>query len=117
MSEKPPPPLEWHPAYRDKTWLLDWLNGTGRFAHLHTIRVPITPQIRIEVRDPDPFTIEEIRFHTLVRKRAFGQAPYVGRPFIYVWRVGVDELGRSIASDSRIVYLDDSARRLGGLSA
>lgn len=25
-----PPPLEWHPAYRDKTWLLDWLEGRSK---------------------------------------------------------------------------------------
>jgi hypothetical protein len=38
---KPPAPLEWHPAYRDRTWLLDWVEGRtdhGYYLNWSTVR-------------------------------------------------------------------------------
>ena len=38
------------------------------------------------------------------RRRCGGPAPYTGDPFEYAWDAMVDDLGRAIASDSRIEY-------------
>lgn len=103
----PPPPLEWHPYYRSMTWLLDWLEGRGPYAHLADLLVPKLPRLRFSDLDPDqvvPTTAppEPIR---LTRRTARGPAPYVGRPFRYVWPAAVDQYGRCIAGESRMVYL------------
>lgn len=101
-----PSPLDWHPAYRDKTWLLDWLERRGPYADLDVIRLPVLPSMRrlFTVQEfPDP-SHDVSRSMTMTRRKCWGPAPYVGRPFVYVWMAGVDDLGRCIASDSRIVY-------------
>jgi hypothetical protein len=98
-----PPPLEWHPYYRDQTWLLDWLDRRGRYADHEDLRLPVRlprPSLIERVDDIGP----QLRTITMVRRRAVGAAPYVGRPFHYEWYVGVDDLGRCIAGESRIVY-------------
>jgi hypothetical protein len=43
------------------------------------------------------------RAHLTMRK-CWGPAPYVGRPFAYVWKVAVDDNGRAIAGEARIEY-------------
>jgi hypothetical protein len=111
MTERPPPPLEWHPWYRDRTWLLDWLNGTGRWANDLTLRVPVLPSMRSLWRaalagEPEPDPVPMPTTLTLTRYKAVGLAPYVGRPFVYRWYVARDELGREIAGESRIVYTE-----------
>lgn len=102
-DETVPPPLEWHPAYRDKTWLLDWLNGSGP----DVIRIPRPAKpawASPSVEDGPMSTEPTIAPHILTRRMASGPAPYVGPPFIYAWTVGTDELGRHIASESERVY-------------
>lgn len=69
---------------------------------------PILTPMRWEPFDPDaPIVAEEIRAHTLTKHKAYATAPYVGRPFIYRWNVAIDELGRMIAGEARIHYIDD----------
>ena len=103
----PPAPLEWHPAYRDQTWLLDWLEGRGGWP-AHHIRLPIVPPLRFHAYDPDaPITVEPVRDRILTKQRAWGAAPYVGRPFAYWWYFATDELGRSIAGDTRMRYASE----------
>ncbi|HET6291005.1 MAG TPA: hypothetical protein VFG15_30210 [Amycolatopsis sp.] len=48
--------------------------------------------------------------YLLVKRKAFGMAPYVGRRFVYVWYFATDELGRAIASDARIAHTDGAHR-------
>lgn len=91
------PPLEWHPWYRNKTSLLDWLNHRGRYADTNPLRIPVP----VFALDGDDLEVHEI---ALTRHRAAGRAPYVGCPFHYTWTVGVDSLGRQIASDSTRHY-------------
>jgi len=98
VSDVPPSPLEWDPAYdSQRPWLLDWLNSRGPYAGRDTLlapRPPLRPPFRVGPL-PDLFR--------LTRQRAAGRAPYVGDPFHYEWWVARDELGRSIAGDTRIV--------------
>lgn len=109
VMTEPPPPLEWHPAYRGKTWLLDWLEQTGPYADLYTIKLPVMRPLKFTTAvEPEPDTIVD-HVITMTRHKATGLAPYVGRPFVYLWYVGVDNLGRAIASDSHIAYLDGQA--------
>lgn len=105
---EPPMPLEWHPWYRDKTWLLDWLNGATGYPASH-VKIPVVPPLRVaySVNPEDSATLNTV---TLTKHRAQGWAPYVGRPFVYAWTVAVDELGRGIANDSERVYVEDFIR-------
>lgn len=98
-------PLYWHPFYREKTFLLDWLNSPSRESRL----VPVIPPLRYpdfkkreEEYPPKPIRREYL---TLTKQVALGRAPYVGEPFAYRWYVATDNLGRSIASEAAIVYL------------
>jgi hypothetical protein len=101
----PPAPLEWHPAYRDQTWLLDWLEGR-REGRTDIIKFPILPPMRIRDYDRAPDPVETPPTRTLTKRKAYGHAPYVGRPFVYRWWCAVDELGRGIAGESRIAHVE-----------
>lgn len=46
--------------------------------------------------------LEPTRMLTLVRKRAFGPAPWTGEPALYVWFTATDALGRHIAGESHL---------------
>jgi hypothetical protein len=100
----PPRPLYWHPWYRDRTELLDWLNSSDYSPRI--IPIPTAPRavfwdIAEETYPTRPPSWTQLR---LTKQRAFGLAPYVGEPFGYAWYVASDELGRSIAGEARIVY-------------
>ena len=47
----------------------------------------------------------EFRQVVLYRQRVRGPAPFTGRPFMYEWDALVDDAGRAIAGEARIVYL------------
>ena len=99
-----PMPMECHPAYADKPWVMDWLNGDGRYADRHVIQMPVSKPIQaatIEER-PDSFAFN---VRTLTKQKAWAVAPYTGKPFVYMWYFATDELGRSIAGKSWIQYL------------
>lgn len=97
----PPDALDWHPWYRDKTWLLDWLESED----FTDLAVRARPVMRFRHFDPDVPITAAPKGESLLRKRiAIGPAPYVGRPFLYEWYTATDQYGRSIAGESRIVY-------------
>lgn len=99
-----PAPLEWHPAYRDRTWLIDWLERRGEYADRQHMRILFTRPLRVcdlELTEPEEL---EATVMVLTRRRCFGLAPWVGDPFHYEWWVGEDNVGRCIAGDARIVY-------------
>lgn len=111
-SAECPPPLTWHPYYRAKTFLLDWLNGVGDLTHCEqVIRFPKPRRIAM-LRSDEEFAISEASFDviTMTKQRAWGPAPWTGEPFHYEWFIGTDELGRQIAGESRIVY-EEGLRR------
>lgn len=101
----PPPPLDCHPAYADKPWVRDWVSGKQPQYNTYQLHVPIRQSPRLEYVEADPSRPEVINRLTMQRHKAFGAAPYVGDPFVYVWWVGVDNLGRHVCSDSAIHYL------------
>jgi hypothetical protein len=105
MDNHVAPPLEWHPYYRHLTHLLDWLNEDGSFAKHDSIHVPHLRFHRIQTNkdDNDNSIIETL---TLTRRKAAGLAPYVGKPFIYEWNIGIDRYGRQIAGESHIKYIE-----------
>lgn len=100
----PPIPLEWHPFYGEHAGLLDWLNQPGGS---HAVMVARTEPMRITAIDLDPMAADPEPW-MLSKRKAFGLAPYVGRPFVYAWQFATDQLGRAIAGESRIVYRDES---------
>lgn len=107
-----PPPLTWHPYYRGKTHLLDWLNGVGPLAEAGwSIRLPKPRRVTMASAD-DLYPSAELSFDviTMTKQRAWGPAPWTGEPFHYEWYVGTDELGRQIAGDSSIIY-EEGVRR------
>jgi hypothetical protein len=96
-----PLPFEWHPRYAAHVdALLKWLMDEN--ASL-CYRVPRSMRM-VASFDPEP--VETSRsFDMLTRMRCVGLAPYVGEPFVYRWNVGIDDLGRAVATDSWIHYL------------
>lgn len=101
-----PMPLEFHPAYRGQTWLLDWLNRTGAYADRQHIVVmkPQRPATFMAADEVSPTTAAVPERITLTRRTCAGGAPYVGRPFCYRWDAGVDDFGRCVAGEARIQY-------------
>ena len=101
-EKKPPVPLEWHPAYRGYTELLEWLNKPDG---PHTLKVPRIKPVAATMNPVALYPVEPSPEPWLLTKRkATGPAPYVGRPFAYWWRFATDQLGRAIAGESFIVY-------------
>ena len=95
-----PPPLEWHPWYRGKSFLIDWLNNTEP-----QVVIPVLRSIKaVFDEDPAPTAVPSFSTLTLTKQRAWGPAPWTGRPFHYEWNFATDALGRSIAGESRIVH-------------
>lgn len=101
----PPSPLEWHPAYRDQTWLLDWLEGRSKHHQQDRIELPVIHRLVLG-DDGLMSAATELRTITLTRQQACGLAPYVGRPFRYMWHFATDHLGRAIAGESWAQHLD-----------
>lgn len=102
-----PSPGEWHPAYAGLPILFGWLNGVGEYADRGTLRIPT----RLGV-GPSSMTADETypteplpQPMILTRRRCAGPAPYVGRPFCYMWWVATDDWGRAIAGDAHMRYL------------
>lgn len=99
-------PLYWHPFYRDRTGLIDWLNSSDP----NPFHIAIPRRLRLaDFREDDvlldaPRDVSLERF-ILTKNIAAGPAPYVGEPFTYRWNVATDQLGRSIAGEARIHYL------------
>jgi hypothetical protein len=101
VTATPPEALDWHPWYRDKTWLLEWLESTD----FDRLLVPVSRRARYREFNADGPITPVSRNHVELTKRvAFGPAPYVGEPFRYVWHAATDQYGRSIAGPSRVVY-------------
>lgn len=98
-----PPPLSWHPYYRGKTWLIDWLNGKSDIPEWD-IRIPIIERRSVFAESDIHLARPSMRTLHVTKRRAWGLAPWVGRPFHYEWYIGTDELGRHIAGESRIIY-------------
>lgn len=96
----PPSPLEWHPAYRSKTWLIGWLDGNRPDLPSDHLQIPFVPAASFTA----PVTEMTVKVHQLHRERFWGPAPYVGHPFVYAWYAAVDDLGRWIAADARRMY-------------
>lgn len=107
MPTTPPAPLEWHPAYRDQTWLLDWLEGRSKYQQ-DRIELPMVTRLILDDFGL-PSTATELSQFTLTKHKAIGPAPYVGRPFRYMWHFATDQLGRAIAGESWIDYLNQDA--------
>lgn len=103
-----PMPLEWHPAYQDRPWLLDWVEGRAPGYPRDQIVLPVLRKLRLAtfdaISDAIPSMDTAVKTMTMRRERCHGFAPYVGRPFVYEWWVGIDDLGRMIAGEARIEY-------------
>lgn len=96
-----------HPAYAGRyPWLRDWLNEPDGRDHL-VIMFPRPVRVWTEA-DADVTTVPEPPRHMLTRRKARGPAPYVGRPYVYQWRVAVDGLGRQVAGSVEIQWTAQS---------
>jgi hypothetical protein len=99
-------PGEWHPAYEQyRNMLGRWLSDP---TEPDRFMVAFPRALRFDEAFADPsFDLPSYRSFTLTRVRCFGAAPYVGRPFVYMWRAGIDELGRAVATETaEIVYTE-----------
>lgn len=95
------------PFYEDRPWIQEWVTdpGPSYSSHILRIREPSSPAWMSHVFDPDPQPVMTFREIIMYRHRCWGAAPYVGDPFHYEWWVGVDDVGRQVASvEACIVY-------------
>lgn len=105
MKTYVPMPLERHPWYTGRDWVTDWVEGQGLYANLHTLRIPVMPQMRISYTSDDLNVCSSpIKEVVLTRRRCAGPAPWTGRPYHYEWYVGTDQYDRHVAGDARIVW-------------
>jgi hypothetical protein len=99
-----------HPAYAGQPNLVDWVEGRHRDDRVFQVYLPPSRHVLAKALIADKDLIDPgFRTMTMTRYKAVAPAPYVGRPFAYLWWVGVDELGRAIAGDARIHYTVDEA--------
>lgn len=106
-KDAPPAPLTIHPYYRrdDRMWLVDWLNDEAHpFGNY--VRLPMPAPAALIWAPDEAWAPTEQKCLLLTRQRAYGFAPYVGRPFVYVWNAASDQHGRWVAGERRIAYLD-----------
>jgi hypothetical protein len=99
-------PGDWDPAYADRPELADWVEGRGGADSNHVCFPYPLRSMAAEIMsggETDP-SRPAFAVRTMTKRKCAGPAPYVGRPFRYEWWVGVDNLGRAIAGDARIVY-------------
>jgi hypothetical protein len=100
MSTEVVAPLECHPWFeRYRGMIVRWLDDPQGYP---AFEVPVLPVVRwMDDLSPTAVGLSAVM---LTKKKAVGLAPYVGRPFVYLWFVGVDQYGRQVAGNSRIVY-------------
>lgn len=92
MTVPAPAPRTCDPYYEDKPHLVEWLEkGTPRRFVFDTMNV-----------QADLIELDQV---VLQKHKAYGFAPYVGDPFVYMWRFATDQYGRSIAGEAHIHYL------------
>jgi len=105
MSDTFPPgylPGSSHPFFKGDSHqftLFEWVNGRGSLADHDRILFPVRTKVSMrEIIEPDPVAkMPQIR--TMRRVWMAGPAPWTGRPFVYIWPVGVDDLGRTITGE------------------
>jgi hypothetical protein len=111
IPTKPANPGEWHPAYDGHMFVTRWLGywaGRVRARSLErpvyrsatmpgVIQVAMPVAIKLDAHGHD-FPLMLIR--TLEIRTASGGAVYTDTPCVWKWVIGVDDLGRMVASDS-----------------
>jgi hypothetical protein len=94
-----------HPAYAKECDSIRRFMAKG----LRAVRIPVMQ--KLSWAEYSPANIEPVSssldVRTLDVRRAWGPAPYVGRPFAYMWDVAMDEFGRWVAGPSEIKYLPE----------
>lgn len=97
-------PGELHPAYEPwRATVTEWLDYPARQSYL-SIHMTVPSTLAGQT---DPTHVPDVRRHLLARRVAWGKAPYVGRAFVYVWDVGVDELGRMVGGEATLEYSEN----------
>lgn len=117
MTEHVPMPLEWHPAYADATWMLDWLNGEGAYADRYVIQYPKQHgSAATWMTGDEQFPTAALpKPLVLTKRKCAGPAPYVGRPFHYVWFAAEDDAHRWVAGEARMEWITDEITWMFGL--
>jgi hypothetical protein len=88
-----------HPAYQEQAAMIRHLMETRR----GVILLPKLDRARsFEALESQTFETTTTESTMLMIKNAYGPAPYVGKPFCYVWKVAVDELERWVAGPAEI---------------
>lgn len=104
ILDAPPAPLEWHPAYREHTDLIDWLEGRGPYAEKNMMVVPVPIRVETLATGPsgDFYLAETIEIMAVHKIMCVGLAPYTGPPAYYWWEAAYDNAGRWIAGDAHL---------------
>lgn len=93
------PPGFCHPYHeKSKRFIINWLDGKGS-SNSYQLYLPKPPSVRaLFVREDLAPTMPSLADETITmrQQKVFATAPYVGRPFGYWWRVGIDTHGRCV---------------------
>lgn len=94
-----------HPAYTDQAASIRALMADSK---RYALKVPFSvgPPLVAAYGAPAYPLAPKVGTRILTIKRAFGPAPYVGRGFVYMWDVAIDDLGRWVAGPTRIKLLE-----------
>ena len=97
-----PLPESCHDFYKQSQWIRDYLDTKevqNRF-----ICVAERNPISISVLENKPYN-DPYHVFTVGIKTEWRPAPYVGRPFVYVWNYIIDYKGRAAAGKAHIHYV------------
>lgn len=101
----PPAPNTVHPWMASKADFVRGLMAKGEYRVLLAApRKPLYRFISEPEQDPSTLAPADDVLHLDVR-RCMGAAPFVGDPFVYVWKVAVDKYNRWVAGESRPEYM------------
>jgi hypothetical protein len=103
-TEQPPAPETCHPALTGLAGSVR--NALDRDSSMHQIRYPVLRSPRFVSREIDPVPSSiGYSVRTMTVSKAVAPAPFVGDPFVYMWKVATDDLGRHVAGSSWIEYV------------
>lgn len=100
----PPAPNTEHPwMARHARFVREWMTDDSHYQVL--LAAPRKPLYRFISEPETDVTVDANDHLVLDIRRCVGAAPFVGDPFVYMWKVAVDKYQRWVAGDSRPEYM------------
>lgn len=101
-------PGEVHPAYEGNRFVIEWALGHQLGMDQWHLVIPVPSRPRWPAPGqlaPTEADVTSLRTHIMTRRQAWALAPFVGDPFVYLWDICTDELGRGIGGFTKIQHI------------